>query len=255
MPVSRTTSRSVASSPASPATPMDTVTEPCGGELHRVPDQVGEHLADLHRVPEQPRRHRGIDVQLERDALLVRLRLLAADDPLRDLAQVQRPLLQLRLAGRDLAEVEDVVDEREQAVRRRAQRADVLPLALGQLGGGEQVGDADDRVQRRADLVADDGDELRLRPVRPLRRLPRAHQLALVLPPLAGVAAPWCGCPAAARRHRRGAPSWSGSGAGPRPRTRGRARPPPPVPACGGAARSGSPSRCVPRERAAPGSA
>ena len=46
------------------------------------------------------------------------------------------------LAGLDLAEVEDVVDQAEQVLRGRAEDADVLLLLRGELGAAEQVRDA-----------------------------------------------------------------------------------------------------------------
>ena len=45
-----------------------------------------------------------------------------------------------------------------------------LSCSGGERGLGEQVGDAHDRVHRRADLVAHAGQEVRLRPARALGR-------------------------------------------------------------------------------------
>ena len=63
----------------------------------------------------------------------------------------------------DLGEVQNVVDQREQVPARAEypiERLDVLLQRLGVLP--QHLGDADDRVERRAQLVAHAGEELRL---------------------------------------------------------------------------------------------
>ena len=79
--------------------------------------------------------------------------------------------VQLQLAGRDLREVEQVVDDAEQVVGRRLDRLQALPLVVGQRRVEDQLGHAEDGVHGRANLVADVGQELVLGPVRRLRRL------------------------------------------------------------------------------------
>ncbi len=79
--------------------------------------------------------------------------------------QVEVDLLELELAGLDLGEVQDVVDDRQQ---RLAGAAD----ALGVLRAGrssssvveQQAGQPDDAVHRRPDLVAHRGQEAGLQP-------------------------------------------------------------------------------------------
>ena len=87
--------------------------------------------------------------------------------------------VQLQAAGLDLGEVQDVVDDPEEGVRRRLDRRQVLPLVLGEEGVEGQVGHAEDGVHGGADLVADVGQELVLGPVGRLRRLLGAAQLLL----------------------------------------------------------------------------
>jgi hypothetical protein len=71
--------------------------------------------------------------------------------------------IELHPPGLDLGEVEDVVDQREQ-VAARAEHAveglDVLPQGLRIFP--QHLGDADDGVERGAQLVAHAGEELRL---------------------------------------------------------------------------------------------
>ena len=87
--------------------------------------------------------------------------------------------VQLQLAGLDLGEVEQVVDDAEQVVGRGLDRLQALPLVLGQRRVEGQLGHAEDGVHGGADLVADVGQELVLGPVGRLRRLLGLPQLLL----------------------------------------------------------------------------
>ena len=73
----------------------------------------------------------------------------------------------------------------EQAVGRRLDRLQALPLVVGQRRVEGQLGHAEDGVHGGADLVADVGQELVLGPVGRLRRLLGLAQL--LLGPLASV--------------------------------------------------------------------
>ena len=77
--------------------------------------------------------------------------------------------LERQLPGFDLRKVEDVVEDGQQVLAVPADRVEVVGL-LGrcQPGVGEEVGVAEDRRHRRADLVADVGQKLGLRAVRGL---------------------------------------------------------------------------------------
>ena len=80
--------------------------------------------------------------------------------------EAERLVDEVDLAGLDLREVEDVVDDRQQRVARRADRVGVVALLGVELRLGEQAAHADDRVHRRADLVAHRGQERALGLVR-----------------------------------------------------------------------------------------
>ena len=74
----------------------------------------------------------------------------------------ERPRLQIELAGLDLGEIENLLDQRQQRFARGLRR-----LGVGDLFGRErrveqQIGHAEDAVERRADFVADHGEEARL---------------------------------------------------------------------------------------------
>ena len=73
--------------------------------------------------------------------------------------------VELHAAGLDLRQVEDVVDKREQMVARGVNVAQVLELLVVDLAKhllAQHLGEADDRVERRAQLVRHVGEELRL---------------------------------------------------------------------------------------------
>ena len=81
------------------------------------------------------------------------------------LRQIEVRQLQLHPPGFDLRQVEDVVDEGEQVLPGLEDVAQVFRLLLVDLAEhplGQHLGEADDGVQRRAQLVRHVGQELRL---------------------------------------------------------------------------------------------
>ena len=70
--------------------------------------------------------------------------------------------LELQLAGLDLGEVEDVVDDRAQRGPGTVERPGQGPLLLVELGAHQEVGEAQHAVHRGPDLVAHRRQELRL---------------------------------------------------------------------------------------------
>ncbi len=79
-------------------------------------------------------------------------------------AQVERAGLDRQLAGLDLGEVEDVVDDGEQRLPRTAHRVGILALLRGKFRVQQQAGHADYSIHRRADLMAHVGQEFGLVP-------------------------------------------------------------------------------------------
>ena len=80
-------------------------------------------------------------------------------------ADIDRTGLERHVAGLDRRQVEDVVDQRHQAMRAVENAAAVFELPLGQRAEilvRQDLGEADDRVERGAQLVGDVGDELAL---------------------------------------------------------------------------------------------
>src|SRR2546422_4757045 len=130
-------------------------------ELDRVGDEIEQHLLELARVGEELAR--AVDVGLELDVLLGHERLHGFDDLVDDLGDRYDLQPQLHLAGLDLREVEDIVDQAEQVL---AAGEDLVQescagwsveLAVTRIR--EQLGEPDDRVERRAQLVAHVGEE------------------------------------------------------------------------------------------------
>ena len=74
----------------------------------------------------------------------------------------ERHFLDRHPAGFDLGEIEDVVDQLQQHVARCAQVLHMRCLPRIQFGLVQQMGKADDGVERRADFVAHVGQKLRL---------------------------------------------------------------------------------------------
>ncbi len=132
------------------------------GELDRVREQVGEHLAQ----PPAIAAHRGGDVLVDPgeqlEAAVVRLRGEHLADVLDGRAQVEVVHVELELAGLDLREVQDVVDHPEQRLAGARGGLGLLALVVAELGLQQQLEHPDHAVERRADLVAHVGQELGL---------------------------------------------------------------------------------------------
>ena len=88
------------------------------GELHGVAAEVHENLAQARRVALDEIGHGGIDVRGELQALAVRLDGEQARHVFDGVAQVELDVLEIELAGFDLGEVENVVDDGEQRASR-----------------------------------------------------------------------------------------------------------------------------------------
>ncbi|MFM2208861.1 MAG: hypothetical protein RIQ96_504 [Pseudomonadota bacterium] len=148
-------------------------------ELHRVAQQVQQHLPQPRRVAHQAQRHVGGQLALQRHALALRGEGQCLQRAVHQLAQLQRRALQLHLPGLDLGEVEDVVDDRQQRLRRLLHHVQIFTRLPGQIGLERQRGHTHDAVHRRADLVAHGGKEHRLGAVGLLRIVARLLQRGL----------------------------------------------------------------------------
>ena len=115
MPVSATSKRTSVAPPSSrPSHVTSTVTSPSGVNFTALDSRLVSTCASRPRSP----RDRARDLVAEEDRQLQALAVRGRGDDvggrLDDLAQVERALLQLQVAGLDLRDVQDVVDDRQQ---------------------------------------------------------------------------------------------------------------------------------------------
>ena len=176
------------------------------GELDRVPDEVHHDLAEPSGVAEHARRDlaRHVGGELQPFAAGVdreRLQRVA-----QRVARAEGDRFELELSRLDLREVEDVVDDREQGVRRGLDRLDVLALLGREVGLEHELGHSQDPVHGRSDLVAHVGEELGLEARGLERAAGRAVDLLLGVDALGDVAGDPEADGRAAGRHERNGP-------------------------------------------------
>ena len=141
------------------------------GELDRVADEIEQDLPEPSGIADQGVGDVRLDLADQLQPFLVGAEGQGAQRLPQDAPQREPGVVELELAGLDLGEVEQVVDHVEQGIGRGLDDRQVLPLLVGARGFDGQLGHAEDGVHRRADLMADVGQELVLGPVRRLRRL------------------------------------------------------------------------------------
>jgi hypothetical protein len=124
------------------------------GELHRVGQQIEQDLAQPRYVRADRDRHLALEQIRRVELLLGRAPPDQIERGLHAFAQVERLRLDVHAPGLDLGEVEDVVDDGEQRVAAVADGGCVVALLVVKRGVEQQPAHADDRVHRRADLVA-----------------------------------------------------------------------------------------------------
>ena len=120
------------------------------------------------------------ELERELDAVLDRAFTHHDDASFEGLAQREAGDLELDLPGLDLRQVEHVVDQREQVVARGQDVVEVLLLLLVDLAEHalpQHLREADDRVQRRPQLVRHVGEELALVPAGRLQLSVQSLQL------------------------------------------------------------------------------
>ncbi|KAF5031945.1 hypothetical protein DSECCO2_622480 [anaerobic digester metagenome] len=131
------------------------------GELGGIARQVDEYLAQPQRVAQQEPGHPAV----HRDDELHVLRHAHADhrgDIVEHFPEVELDVLDDDLAGLDLREIEDVVQNAQKRLGRTLDLEQVIPLTRGQPAAQGQVDHAQDGVHGRADLMAHVGQEAAL---------------------------------------------------------------------------------------------
>ena len=131
-------------------------------ELDRVRCEVEQDLAEAHGIAAPFGPEPGLAVRHELESFPSCAVGDDGGDVVEQILEVELDLLERELARLDLGEVEDVVDDPEQALGRGGHALRELLLLVVELGVQQQGGEADDAVHRRPDLVAHVGEELRL---------------------------------------------------------------------------------------------
>ena len=132
------------------------------GELDRVAHEVDDHLADAARIGLERRRQPGIEFAGEDQLFFARPPGQERQRLVDHLPEVDLAEFEPELARLDLGEIENVVDDGQQAF---GARLDDLPhplLLRVERRSQEQPGHADDAVHRGADLVAHAREEFGL---------------------------------------------------------------------------------------------
>ncbi len=135
------------------------------GELDRVGQQVTQHLAQPLLVGEQVDGGVGGRRDLEVQAAGSGQRAERGFDVVEQVTQLERLGGDVHLAGLDLRQVQDVVDQLQQVGAGRVDDGRVLDLLGGQVPVRvlrQQLREDQQRVQRRTQFVAHVGQELRL---------------------------------------------------------------------------------------------
>ena len=134
------------------------------GELDGVVGQVDQHLPQAQGVAHQGPGHLRGQGKQHFQALFPGLHRDQGGQVVQHLLQVEVHLFHGQLAGLDLGEIQDVVDDAQQVVSRGLHLGDVVALLGVQVGLQGQVAHADDGVHGGADLVAHVGQEIALGP-------------------------------------------------------------------------------------------
>src|SRR6185437_8134922 len=156
-------------------------------ELHRIADEVDEHLTELCRVRVdlvERWRHDGLD----RNAVLVATIAELTERLLHELTNLDGRDVQRDLSGLDLREVQNVVDECEEldAVGSDSlEIAEILRAEIPRLVLAKNVRESNHGVERCAQLVAHARQKVALGGVRGLGLFLRANELPIGVPSLA----------------------------------------------------------------------
>ena len=130
------------------------------GELDRIPDQVDEYLPQQSGVAMDGLRGEGIDEAGERQALAARRHGHDVGYALHYRGQIELDRLAFELVRLDLRKVEDVIDDRQQIMRRRAGDSRQFAELVDELRIKYEIEAADDPVHRGTYLMAHRRQEL-----------------------------------------------------------------------------------------------
>ena len=109
-------------------------------EFHRVADEIHHDLTKTCDIAEDIHGHAVFDLIDEINLLLARFRAEQIESFLDAVAEIHGLMFELQLAGFDLREVENVVDDREQGFRAGIDRVHVTALIGGERCFENQTG-------------------------------------------------------------------------------------------------------------------
>jgi hypothetical protein len=138
---------------------------PCAGcgEFDRVGHQIEDYLPDPRIVREDDRCNRRLDAALPVEAFCDRLRFPQVFNRIHQGGDAAISVFDLQLAGLDLRDIEDVVEDRQQRLAGRMDRTDFVLLFFieAAVGVEQQICHADDTAQRGPEFMAHRGEEFR----------------------------------------------------------------------------------------------
>ena len=146
-----------------PTEQTSSTTSPLWVNLIALPTRLSRHCRMRCGSPSDALRHFRAHVDDQLQALRRRLERHDRSDVVDVRAQVEFQRFDVELAGFDLGEIENVVEDREQRICAGANRLGVVALCAIETGVEQQTGHADDAVHGRADFVAHGGEERALR--------------------------------------------------------------------------------------------
>nr|GEU28571.1 hypothetical protein [Tanacetum cinerariifolium] len=148
------------------------------GELDGVAGQVDQHLLQAQGVAHECARHVRIRADGQFQVLVAGAHAHDGGHRMQHVIEFEPRRMRLHLPGLHLGQVEDVVQDAQQRLARRADHLQVARLLGRDAGAAQQVGHAQHRVHRRAQFVAHVGDKDILGGVGRLRLAHGRFQLA-----------------------------------------------------------------------------
>lgn len=131
-------------------------------ELDGVAQQIDQHLTDTLLVRHHQAGYVVGDVDRKQQALFFRPQtnhLRHIEDALTDIEDARQ---QFKPAGLHLGDIQNVGDHRQKMLAAVFDRLEGSQIALAYLGSLQQLGIAQDRIERRAQFMAHIGEKLRL---------------------------------------------------------------------------------------------
>ena len=131
-------------------------------EVHRVAGEIDQHLTQPRRVPDDALGRLGSDMARDLEPLALSARREKLDDALDERRHSEFLPPQFEPASLDLGKIQNIVDELRERPRAIADRIDIARLLGLEPRHRKELREAENAVERRADLVTDGREEARL---------------------------------------------------------------------------------------------